>query len=691
MSEARVAPYGSWKSPITTDLIVGQTMGLGRIVLDGDVTYWVEHRPWEEGRSVIVRRTPDGETADVTPAGYGVGTRVHEYGTRGYTVADGVVYFSNFADQRLYRQRPGEAPIAITPEGDARYGGMIVDRRRNRITCVREDHSTEDEQAVNEIVAIDCDGEGKIQVLVTSNDFYSSPRLSPDGATFAWVTWNHPNMPWDGTELWVSSVTAGGLLETPTQVAGGIDEAVMQPEWSPDGTLYFLSDRSGWANLHRWPGGPPELVLEMEADFAKTHWWLGMSSYGFESESSIICCYVHNGMWTLARLHLEDRRLEPFDIPYTELGRGDLQVACGRVVFEAGSPVKHLSVLEVDLAEGSHTVLQVSIRSAVELGYVSIPEEIECPTGNGLTAHAFYYAPRNQDFVAPEGEKPPLMVLCHGGPHDSASIQLNLTTQYWTSRGIGVLDVNYGGSTGYGRDYRERLIGEWGIVDVDDSVNAAKFLIERGDVDENRVVISGGSAGGYTALAAMTFRDVFKAGASHFGISDLEALLTDIHKFDTFSLVGLVGPYPLYRKRYFERSPINYAEELNCPVIFFQGLEDTIVPADQSEAMYKVVRERGIPTAYVSYEGEYHGFTQAENIKRTLEAEIYFYSRIFGFELADDIRPVRIENLKGAPGSLRDRLHAARDLVPRAFRDGHNGRVQKLLAAVRDAVPKRDR
>ncbi len=286
----------------------------------------------------------------------------------------------------------------------------------------------------------------------------------------------------------------------------------------------------------------------MEADFAKTHWWLGMSSYGFESDSRIICSYVHNGTWTLARLHLEDGRLEPYRHPVHGAGSRRPPGSASRVVLEAGSPVKHLSVLEVDLAEGAHTVLQVSIQAEVDLGYVSIPEEIEFPTENGLTAHAFYYAPKNQDFVAPEGEKPLLMVVCHGGPHDSASIELDLTTQYWTSRGIGVMDVNYGGSTGYGRDYRERLIGEWGVVDVDDSVNAAKFLIERGDVDENRVVISGGSAGGYTALAAMTFRDVFNAGASHFGVSDLEALLTDIHKFDTFSLVGLVGPYPLYRQ-----------------------------------------------------------------------------------------------------------------------------------------------
>jgi dipeptidyl aminopeptidase/acylaminoacyl peptidase len=687
MTDARTAPYGSWKSPITTDLIVGHTMGLGRIVLDGEVTYWVEQRPWEGGRSVIVRRMPDGATLDVTPPGFSVGTRVHEYGTRGYTVADGVVYFSNFEDQRLYRVRPGEEPVAITPEGEARYGGMIVDRQRNRIICIREDHATDGEPAVNEIVAVDAGGESDVQVLVTSNDFYSSPRLSPDGTTFAWLTWNHPNMPWDGTELWVAPVTEAGLLEAPALVAGGVDEAVMQPEWSPEGTLYFLSDRSGWANLYRWKEDGAEPVLGMEADFAKTHWWVGMSSYGFESEFSIICSYVHNGAWTLARLPLSEGGLEPFDIPYPELGRGDLQVSGRRAVFEAGSPVEHLAVLEIDLSTGGCTELQLSSRTSIDAGYISMPEEIEFPTENGLTAHAFYYPPTSQDFVAPAGEKPPLMVTCHGGPHDAATIELDPSRLYWTSRGIGVVDVNYGGSTGYGRAYRERLIGEWGVVDVDDAVNAAKYLIERGDVDANRVVISGGSAGGYTALAAMTFRDLFKAGASHFGVSDLEALLNDIHKFDTFSLVGLVGPYPLYRRRYVERSPINYVDQLNCPVIFFQGLEDAIVPPEQSEAMYRALREKGIPTAYVPYEGEYHGFTQAENIKRTLEAELYFYSRVFGFELADKVKPVRIDNLwrDGAAGIL-DRLGAVGERIPHpwARRDGSD-RVHKLLAAVRRA------
>ncbi len=639
-----IAPYGSWKSPITADAIVAETLALGRIALDGRDTYWAEQRPSEGGRNVIVRRTPDGETADVTPSRFSVGTAVHEYGARGYTVDDGVVFFSNEHDNRLYRQRPGEKPTAITPEGDLRYAAMVVDRGRGRVIAVREDHTTSAEEAVNTIVSIDAEGRVDAGVLVSGNDFYATPRLSPDGRSLAWVSWDHPSMPWDGAELWVASFDAVGALGPATRVCGGMPEAAGQPEWAPDGMLYLLSDRSGWWNLYRWRGEEIEPVLPMEAEFAKTYWWIGMGAYGFESARHAICSYGRHGVWRLGRLDLEAGELEPIEVPYTAMGWADLRVAPGRVVFGAGAPSMPNSMLELDLASGELTVLRTACELSLDPGYLSTPEAIEFPTENEKTAHAFFYPPTNRDFVAPAGEKPPLLVTVHGGPTGAATMELDLWTQYWTSRGLAVLDVNYGGSTGFGRDYRERLIGEWGVVDVDDSSNGARFLVSRGDVDGERLAITGGSAGGYTALAAMTFRDLFQAGASHFGVSDLEALLDGIHKFDTHSLVGLVGPYPLYRKRYEERSPINYVEQLTCPVIFFQGLDDTIVPADQSQMMFDVLRKRGIPTAYLEFEGEAHGFTKAENIRRTLEAELYFYSRVFGFELAEPVEPVHIEN-----------------------------------------------
>ncbi|MDE2939482.1 MAG: prolyl oligopeptidase family serine peptidase [Chloroflexota bacterium] len=646
MNKPLVAPYGSWKSPVSLEMAAHGTINLLGISLDGPDTYWAEVRPTEEGRSIIVRRGPDGAIQDITPPGFSVGSMVNEYGARSFTVADGVVYFSNFADQRVYRHRPGEDPVPITPEGNFRYGSKVWNKNPGRIVCVRENHSgIEEEHPVSELVTLGIDGQTEPLALVSDNDFHSSPCISPDGRQLAWLTWDHPNMPWDGTELWTAPLDERGLLGRPTLVAGGVDEAIVQPEWSPDGELYFLSDRHGWANIYRWRGGVVEPALEMEAEFARANWWVGMSSYGFDSPGSLVCSYSQKGLWRLARLFLDDGRLEPIGTPYWEMGHGDLQVAPDRVVLVAGSPSMPMSLLEIDLESKDLSVLRVETDDELPFGYISLPEPVEFPTEGEQTAHAFFYPPTNQDYVAPEGEKPPLVVFCHGGPHSSASAELNITTQYWTSRGIAVLDVNYGGSTGFGREYRERLIGEWGVVDVNDCVNAALYLVERGDVDGKRTAISGGSAGGFTALAALTFREVFKAGASYFGVSDLEALLSGIHKFDAHSLVGLVGPYPLYRRRYTERSPINFPHYATCPVIFFQGLEDTIVPAIQSEEMFRSLKENGVPTAYLAFEGEYHGFHKAETIMQCLSAEFYFYSRIFGFAPADALEPIAIENL----------------------------------------------
>ncbi|MDE2786859.1 MAG: prolyl oligopeptidase family serine peptidase [Chloroflexota bacterium] len=646
MNSQIAAPYGSWKSPITLDMVAHGTVNLLRIALDGSDTYWAEVRPTEDGRAVIVKRDAGGDLEDVTPPGFSVGSMVNEYGARSFTVADGVVYFSNDPDQRVYLQRQGEAPTPITPAGDFRYGSKLYHRRLDRIICIRENHTDPDEEhPLSEIIAIDVHGLSEPAVLLADNDFHSSPCLSSDGTQLAWLTWDHPNMPWDGTELWTARLNDDLSLEEPVQVAGGLDEAVIQPEWSPNGDLYFISDRTDWANLYRWRDGAVEPVCPMDAEFARSNWWVGMCSYGFDSPNSLICSYSRKGHWSLARIGLDDLRLAPIDFPYWEMGHGDLQVGLGRIVLVAGSPVQPLSLLQVSLEDGGIEALRVEYEEDLPPEYTSLPETIEFPTDNDETAHAFFYPPANRDYVAPEGERPPMVVVCHGGPHSAASAELNLTTQYWTSRGVAVLDVNYGGSTGYGRHYRERLIGEWGVVDVDDCVNAALHVVGRGDADGDRTAISGGSAGGFTALAALAFRDVFKAGASYFGVSDLEALLSGIHKFDAHSLVGLVGPYPLYRRRYVERSPINFPEYTTCPVIFFQGLEDTIVPAIQSEEMFNTLKANGVPTAYLAFEGEHHGFRMADTIMRCLSAEFYFYSRIFGFEPADDLEPVAIENL----------------------------------------------
>ena len=645
MPDVNVAPYGSWESPVTSDLIVSESIRLGQLAIDGEDIYWVEQRPREGGRNVIVRRVADGNIDDVTPPTFNARTRVHEYGGGAFCVADGVVYFANYDDQRLYRHRHGETPVPVTPEGDLRYADMVIDPVRDLLICVQEDHTSSSQEAVNTVSGVPLKGDGASQVLVSGSDFYSSPRLSPNGMKLAWLSWNHPNMPWDGTELWVSDLSSDGPLEHQEKVAGGVEESIFQPEWAPDGTLYFVSDRTGWWNIYRWSDGNVEAVTALKAEFARPQWAFGSATYAFQSARRMICSYVQDGTWKMASLDTELGALESMATPYTDMGRGDLHMTSDAAVLIAGSAAKPLSVVRLNLSNGDTHVLRTSCDVSVDPAYLSTPEAIEYPTENGLTAHAFYYPPSNGDYAPTPGENPPLLVKSHGGPTNATSISLDLSIQYWTSRGFAVLDVNYGGSTAYGREYRERLKGQWGIVDVDDCVNGALYLVRQGLADGDRLAIDGGSAGGYTTLAALTFRDLFAAGASYYGVSDLETLAKDTHKFESRYLDGLVGAYPEEAEVYRQRSPINFTSQLSCPLILFQGLEDKIVPPDQAESMFNAVRAKGIATAYLPFEGEQHGFRRAENIKRALDAELYFYSKIFGFDAAGPLDPVDIVNL----------------------------------------------
>ena len=645
MSQQKVASYGSWKSPITSELIVSATVGLNQVTSDGEDVYWVEVRPTEQGRNCIARRTPDGNISDVTPPGFNARTRVHEYGGGDFVVQDGTIVFSNFTDQRLYRQTHGEEPVPITPAIELRYADCRIEPRRRLVYAVREDHTEAGREAVNTIVCLKLDGDEEGgRVLASGNDFYSSPRLSPDGSRLAWLTWNHPNMPWDGTELWVGELSDEGTVSAARKVAGGPEESIFQPEWSPDGLLHFSSDRSGWWNLYRENGGGQiENLCEMDAEFGQPQWLFGFSVYAFVTAEKIICAYVEHGASHLAVLDTTTKKLERVETPYTDITY--LHASSKRALFRAASPTERAAIVELDLGTGRTGVLRRSSDVQIDPGYVSAPRAIEYPTENGKTAHAFFYPPRNKDFAAPDGERPPLLVKCHGGPTSATTTALRLEIQYWTSRGIAVLDVNYGGSSGYGREYRERLNDEWGIVDVDDCVNGARYLVERGEADGSRCAISGGSAGGFTVLNALTFRDLFGAGASHYGVSDLKGLIEDTHKFESRYLDRLIGPYPERAELYHERSSINFTERLSCPVIFFQGLEDKVVPPNQAELMVEALRRKGLPVAYVPFEGEQHGFRRAENIKRALDGELYFYSRVFGFDLADPVEPVSIENL----------------------------------------------
>jgi len=643
MPKKRFAPCGSWKSPITSELAASTTQ-LTEIALDGDQVYWRELRPEERGRYTIMRCNLDGQIQEILAAPFNARTLVHEYGGGTFVVADGILYFSNFSDQRLYRLEPNSQPRPITPKVEMRYADGCIDRRRGRLLCVREDHTHMGREAVNTLVCLDLDGNGSGDVLVSGNDFYSSPRLRPDGSHLAWLTWNHPNMPWDGTELWVGELQADGSLGRTERIAGGVNESIIQPEWSPDGILYFISDRTGWWNLYRWREKRIEPLHNMAAEFGRPHWTFAMSSFAIESTRRIFCAYTTQGTWHLAELDTTTLTLRSIENPYSEITY--VRAAPSQLVFVAGSPTESERIAKFDFVTRQTEVLYSSRDPMIDSEYLSTPRAIEFPTSHDLTAHALFYVPRNREFNSLADELPPLIVMSHGGPTSSTRTTLNLGIQYWTSRGFAVLDVNYGGSTGYGRAYRQRLYGQWGVVDVDDCVNSALYLVTQGDVDGNRLAIRGGSAGGYTTLCALTFRNTFKAGASYFGISDLEAFDKTTHKFESRYDTKLVGPYPETRDRYRERSPIHFTDRISCPMILFQGLEDKIVPPSQAELMVKALREKQLPYAYLPFEGEQHGFRQKKNIKRAFEAELYFYSKIFGFNLADPINPIPIENLR---------------------------------------------
>ena len=646
-SDVQVAPYGSWKSPITSEMIVSESIQLGQVCLDNDDIYWVEMRPAEAGRNVIVRRSAAGGTEDITPPRFNARTRVHEYGGGSYLVDEETIYFSNFNDQRLYCQSQSGLPAAITPEGPFCYADSVKDRRRNRLICVREDRRESVQAAVNTIVTLGLEEEDLGQVLIGGNDFYSSPRLSPDGSKLAWLTWNHPNMPWDGTELWVGDVKNDGSIGERNKVAGGDAESIFQPEWSPEGVLYFVSDRSGWWNLYRLNEGAIEHLVKKSAEFGLPQWLFGMSTYAFESASRLVCTYLESGAWQLATLNTQSLEFRAIRTPFTDID--EVRATNGFAIFKGGSSSRPISLVQFDLNNNCLETIRPTAEVDLPAHYFCDPEPIEFPTENGLTAHGYYYPPQNPNFAAPAGELPPLIVKSHGGPTAATSTSLDLKTQFWTSRGFALLDVNYGGSTGYGRNYRERLNGNWGITDVDDCVNGASYLVKQGLVDGNRLAIVGGSAGGYTTLAALTFRDFFHAGASYYGVSDLEALARDIHKFESRYLDRLIGPYPQHKDTYVKRSPIHSTHQLSCPIIVFQGLEDKVVPPNQAEMMVEAARNKGIPVAYLLFEGEQHGFRQAKNIRRALEAELYFYSKVFGFDLVDAIEPVPIENLAAHP------------------------------------------
>lgn len=638
-----VAPYGSWKSPITSEELTKSAIRLEDVALDGDAVYWSEQHPNEGGRYAIERWLPDGSVVELLPVPFSARTRVHEYGGAGFTAVDGAVYFSNDADQRVYRLDAGGSVTPLTPAADIRHADFTADRARNRLIAVREDHTTGAAEAVNSIGAIPLDGSMNGGVLIGGHDFFASPRISPNGSQLAWLSWDHPNMPWDGCELWVGTIAADGSIGNQRLVGGGNSESIFQPTWSPEGVLYSTSDRTGFWNLYRDGANGPVIVKEAAAEYGRPLWVFGLTTFGFLDANRILAASFRDGRWGLAVLDLQAGTEKKIELPSTSIAH--VETSPGAAVLIVGSPVEAAALVRIDVESGKVTQIRASTDREFDRGYISVPGAIEFPTTGGKTAFGFYYPPQNKDFAAPEGELPPLIVLSHGGPTSGTSTALRLQNQYWTSRGIAVLDVDYGGSANYGREYRERLNGQWGIVDVDDCVNGAKHLISEGLVDPERVIIQGGSAGGYTTLSALAFRDFFKAGVSFYGIGDLEAMTTDTHKFESRYLDGLIGPYPERIDLYRERSAIHYVDNISAPMLIFQGSEDKVVPPNQAQMMYDAVKAKGLPVAMVIYEGEQHGFRKAETIRHSLDAELAFLGRVFGFEPADPVPAIDIANL----------------------------------------------
>ena len=644
------AQYGSWKSPITADLVAGAGVGLDELAVDGDTLYWLEGRPLEGGRQVLCRSAGADPPRDQTPPPFNVRTRVHEYGGGSYTVHRGTLLFSNFTDQRLYRLDPGGQPRPVTPEpatpAGLRYADTTVGPDGAWLVCVRESH--DGAEVTNELVALRADGSAPPHVLASGRDFYAAPRLDPSGRRLAWIEWDHPRMPWDGTECKLAAFdsASGRLHGDPSLVAGGPDESVAQPAWSPDGALHFISDSSGWWNLYRAGQDHPEPLAPVDAEFAMPQWTLGQSTYAFLPDGTIACTHGRGPVWRLGLIRPGAGAVTPLDLPFTAYYPPRLRTtASGLIATFAASATQAAALVTVDPATAAVQVVRRSQDPHLDPADLSVPRPIEFPTEDGQTAHALYYPPSNPGFQAPDGELPPLLVTSHGGPTAQVVDQLSLAVQYFTSRGFAVVDVDYGGSSGYGRAYRQRLRGRWGIVDTQDCINAARHLADQGLADPKRLAIRGGSAGGYTTLCALTFHDVFAAGASYFGVADVETLARDTHKFESRYLDGLIGPYPRAAELYRQRSPIHHTDLLSCPVILLQGLQDAVVPPAQAEQMASALDAKGIPYAYLTFEGEQHGFRQASTIRRALEAELYFYGRILGFDPADQVAPVPIHNL----------------------------------------------
>ena len=646
MATTTVAPYGSWASPITAEALTGAVVDIREPGTDTDAIYWLEARPAEKGRTTLLRLR-DGVVHELTPNPFDVRTRVHEYGGGSWTAVDGIVLASNGSDGRIYRIAD-DAIAPITAAGPWRYADLLIDAHHRRVIAVREDHTLPEVEPINTLVQLELDGPNDDggQVIVSGTDFVSSPALSPDGTRLGWLQWNHPNMPWDGCELWYADVALDGTLSNIHHVTGGEHESIVRPRWNTNGLPVYVSDRTGWWQLYadRGDTGIQPLMPPTEAEFAQPQWVLGMSTWDFTADGRVVCAWNAAGSWHLGRLDAANAPLHEYDLPFTVIHSVHVQQSTNSAIFCGASPTDLGGLVQLDVDSGKWQYLRRATAASIDAGYFSVPQAISWRSDDGATAHGFYYPPTNRDFVGPADELPPLIVESHGGPTSQSSSALSLKRQFWSSRGFAILDVNYGGSTGYGRDYRTRLQGSWGITDVADCVTGAEYLADRGLVDPARLAIRGGSAGGFTTLAALTTSQVFALGVSSYGIGDLEALAQDTHKFESRYLDGLVGPYPAAKDTYLARSPIHHLDRLEAAMLLLQGLDDKVVPPNQATAMAEAVRAKGLPVAHIEYEGEGHGFRQAATIQHSTLAELAFFGHVFGFQPADAVPEIPIVN-----------------------------------------------
>jgi dipeptidyl aminopeptidase/acylaminoacyl peptidase len=627
MADKRTGSFGSWSSPITAETVAAAVVPLSEPRVDGDDIYWIEGRPLERGRGVIMLRRADSTPTCVTKNPFDARTQVHNYGGGAYAVENGIIYFVNYSDGQIYRQTGADAaPAQITSSRSAFFADLCVDRRRNRLIAVKEERPNGDVvKAINMLVAVDI-ASGMEMVLDDAYDFYSSPNLSTDGCKLAWLSWQHPDMPWMCTHLHVADVDAHGLVNK-RRIGSGTNESIFQPQWAPDGRLYFISDRTSFWNIYRSDGPGVQEMLRRDAEFGVPQWIFGLSTYAFVSAETLIYCFTKQGSWYLGRLDTRTLAANDFISEFASLAGLRATKKSAVVLCSSATAPPAIATVAVDSGRVSPFVYSIERKCLEALEpYFTRPQAIQFPTADGDTAHGFYYPPGNPDWQAQAGDKPPLIVRSHGGPTSAATCALSLSLQYWTSRGFAVLDVNYRGSTGYGRKYRDRLYGQWGVIDVEDCIAGATYLASRGEVDGRKLLIAGGSSGGYTTLCALTFHDVFAAGASYYGIGDVAALATDTHKFELHYMDWLVEPYRPGSALYHDRSPMNFVDRLAAPVIFLHGEDDPVVPLSQAQTMFSALQTRDIPSCLIVFQGEKHGFKQAAHIRQALEAELMFYA-----------------------------------------------------------------